>query len=90
VVLCLCGEVDAGVVSNFERDYGPEPVAIDVINAGAVTFIGSVGVAFLVRWVRAARNAGATAVLHQSSPALDRILELTKLNDIIGRPAGGG
>lgn len=85
-VLCLAGEIDLGAVEAFNSRVGCNPSPVDVIDAQAVTFIGSVGVALMLRWVKASTEAGAPPVLRRSSPALDRVLKLTHLDEAIRRP----
>ena len=83
-VLVLAGEIDAAVVGAFEAEQ-PQPVPVDAVDAGAVTFIASVGVALLLRWVEAGPSGG--PVLRRSSPRLDRFLELTRLTEVFRRPS---
>ncbi|NYJ08071.1 STAS domain-containing protein [Petropleomorpha daqingensis] len=83
-VLVLAGEIDAAVVTAFDEEQGSDPVPVDAIDAGEVTFIASVGVALLLRWVEAGPPGG--PVLRRSSPRLDRFLELTRLTDVFRRP----
>ena len=84
-VLVLTGEIDVAVVNAFEDEQGSEPVPVDAIDAGAVTYIASVGVALLLRWAAAGSAGG--PVLRRSSPRLDRILELTQLTEVFRRPS---
>ncbi len=84
--LWLSGEVDTAVVQDFERVHGAEPRVVTALDCGEVTYIGSLGVTLLVRWARATRLSGGTAVLRRSSPRLDRVLVLTGLQDQFTRP----
>jgi anti-anti-sigma factor len=84
--LWLSGEVDSAVVRAFEQAHGAEAGVVTVLDCGEVTYIGSLGVSLLVRWSRAARSSGGTAVLRRSSPRLDRVLLLTGLTDEFARP----
>jgi anti-anti-sigma factor len=85
-VLCLAGEVDGGVVAAFERDTGaPSPVT--AIDAGAVTFIGSAGIALLVRWAQAtAADSGGRVLLRRSARSVDRVLAVMGLEGRFARP----
>ena len=80
----LAVEIDAAAVSGFEDEQGAAPVPVDAIDAGAVTFIASVGVALLLR--RAAVGPAGGPVLRRSSPRLDRVLELNRLTEVFRRP----
>lgn len=84
-VLRLAGEIDGAVVGEFQAAHGRVPVPVDLIDAGQVTFIGSSGVVFLLRWSGGAAHAGRRAALRRSSPVLDRILRLTGLSDALPR-----
>ncbi|SFU08023.1 anti-anti-sigma factor [Geodermatophilus amargosae] len=79
-VLCLSGEVDLAVVLAFERQHGAAPVPVD---AAAVTFIGSAGLVFLLRWVDAARAAGRPATLRSTSAPVDMVLRITGLTGVL-------
>ena len=83
-VLVLTGEIDLLVVREFEEAQGSAPVSVDAIDAGAVTYIGSIGLALLLRW---ATPAGGPLPL-RSSPQLDRVLELTQLAGLFQRTPG--
>jgi hypothetical protein len=47
-VLCLRGDVDTEVATRFKSSQGRERVAVDAIDAGAVTFISSSGLALML------------------------------------------
>ena len=75
LVLCLTGEVDAAVVDRFTADPDHQPVPVAAIDAGAVTFISSAGVALMLRWAGATRSwrvTGDTLVLSDGTRTLAR------------------
>jgi anti-anti-sigma regulatory factor len=72
------------VVRTFEDEQAADPVHVDAVDADAVTFISSVGVALLLQCAAAGPAGG--PVLRRSSPRLDRILELTQLAQAFRRP----
>jgi len=88
-VLCLAGEIDLAVAQEFEKLHRSVSVAVDAIDAGAVTFLASAGVRLMLHIREQSRAQGRPAVLRQSSPAVDRILELTGLGGVFNRPNGG-
>jgi hypothetical protein len=57
-----------------------------VVDAGAVTFIDSAGLVFLVGRLQASEDAGRPLQLRATSPALDRVLGLTGLYELFPRP----
>lgn len=79
-VLCARGELDSGVVQEFKDRQGREPMVVDAIDAGAVTFISSTGVAVMLRCLEASRAAGREAVLRASSARVDRVLQLSGMD----------
>ncbi len=87
-VLRLEGEVDTAVVQAFDHQQdGAHLVPVDVIDAAAVSFIDSVGLALLVRSMRHSTGAGRRPVLEQSAP-VRRVLYLAGLTPVFeGRPA---
>ena len=85
-VLCLSGDLDSAVVALFTAQQGREPVVVDAIDAGAVTFIGSSGLATILRCWEASVAAGRRPPLRASSPRVDRLLELSSLNGLLERP----
>jgi anti-anti-sigma factor len=88
-VLCLAGEIDLAVAEEFEHLDRSGAVVVDAIDAGAVTFLASAGVRLMLRIREQSRGQGRPAVLRQSSPSMDRILELTGLGAIFNGPNGG-
>lgn len=87
-VLYLRGELDAAVVARFRALQGSEPVVVDAIDAGAVTFISSTGVAVMLRCTEASVAAGRSPVLRASSRAVDRVLEMSMIAYLFPRPHG--
>lgn len=75
-VLCLSGEVDFAVVNEFERNLDSS-LAVDEIDAGAVTYFGSSGIRLLVRVRKASLAEGCSPKLRSSSMGVDRVLALT-------------
>ena len=57
-ILCARGELDSAVVQDFKDRQGREPVVVDAIDAGAVTFISSTGIAIMLRCLEASKAAG--------------------------------
>jgi anti-anti-sigma factor len=85
-VLCLRGDLDTAVAEQFKDRRGREPVVVDVIDAGAVSFISSTALALLVRCTEASLAAGRRPVLRASSPAVERILRLSGMDGTLARP----
>jgi anti-anti-sigma regulatory factor len=75
LVLCLTGEVDAAVVARYTAGPDHEPVPVAAIDAGAVTFISSAGVALMLRWAQAASTDGRPVLLRRSARCVDRVLQ---------------
>ena len=84
-VLCARGELDSAVVQEFKDRQGREPVVVDAIDAGAVTFISSAGLALMLLCWEASVAAGRRPVLRASYRAVDRLLEMSSLNRVIVR-----
>jgi anti-anti-sigma factor len=85
-VLFLRGELDAAVVASFQAAHRREPVVIDAIDAAAVTFISSTGVAVMLLSMEASLAAGRSPVLRASSHVVDRLLRMSGIEDIFRRP----
>ena len=85
-VLCLRGEVDTAVATRFTSLQGRERVAVDAIDAGAVTFICSSGLALMLRSVEASRAAGRQIMLRAASRQVDRALQLAGIDGVFPRP----
>jgi anti-anti-sigma regulatory factor len=74
-VLCLIGEIDGVVVDQFETSVDGRYPAVDAIDAGAATFLGSAGLRLLLRVRDSSLTVGRSAVLRASSAAVDRVLQ---------------
>jgi anti-anti-sigma regulatory factor len=85
-VLCLHGDVDTAVATGFTRSQGRDRVAVDAIDAGAVSFISSSGLALMLVCVEASVAAGRHPVLRASSHQVDRALELAGIDGVFPRP----
>ncbi|WP_205730296.1 MULTISPECIES: STAS domain-containing protein [unclassified Blastococcus] len=86
-VLQLHGEIDVAVVAAFNAS-APDDIAAlrnDTrlsVNASAVTFMDSSGLAFLVRMTLASRADGGRPALHRPSKSVRKILDLTGLHGL--------
>ena len=89
-VLFLRGDLDAAVVASFEAAQRPEPVVVDAIDAGEVTFISSRGLAVMLLAVEASLAGGRSPVLRASSHVVDRLLRIAGIDDVFRRPEGSG
>jgi anti-anti-sigma factor len=85
-VLRLRGEVDTAVAARFTREQGRERVAVDAIDAGAVTFISSSGLALMLLTVEASVGAGRHPVLRAVSRPVDRALRQAGVEGLFPRP----
>jgi anti-anti-sigma factor len=85
-VLCLSGDVDTEVATRFAHAQGRERVVVDAIDAGAVTFISSSGLALMLRCAEASAAAGRHLVLRSASHSVDRALQLAGLDTVFPRP----
>ncbi len=85
-VLFLRGDLDAAVVTHFQAGQGAEPVVVDAIDAAAVTFMSSTGVAVMLLCVEASQAAGRSPVLRASSHVVDRILQMSGIERLFPRP----
>jgi anti-anti-sigma factor len=85
-VLWLRGDVDTEVATRFTSSLGRERVTVDAIDAGAVTFISSSGLALMLRCVEASRAAGRHPMLRASSSRVDRALQLAGIETVFARP----
>ena len=87
-VLFLRGDLDGAVVASFKAAQRPEPVVVDAIDAAAVTFMSSTGVAVMLRCAEASAAAGRSPVLRASSRVVDRVLEMSMIDRLFTRPDG--
>jgi anti-anti-sigma regulatory factor len=85
-VLCLRGDVDTAVATGFTRSQGRDRVAVDAIDAGAVSFISSSGLALMLVCVEVSLAAGRHPVLRAASHAVDRALRLAGIDSLFPRP----
>jgi anti-anti-sigma factor len=85
-VLRLRGDVDSAVVAEFQLRQGRAPVVLDAIDAGAVTFVGSAGLALMVRCAETSLAAAHQPVLRATSPPMDRLLEQVGMEHLFRRP----
>ena len=84
-VLCLSGDVDTAVATRFTRSQGRDRVVVDAIDAGAVTFISSSGLALLLLSVEASRAAGRHPTLRAASRTVERALQLAGIDSVFPR-----
>src|SRR5438309_3035007 len=84
-VLVLRGDLDSAVVAHFKARQGREPVVVDEIDAGEVTFIGSAALALVLLCWEASVSAGRRPVLRASSRPVDRLLEMSSLDGVVVR-----
>ncbi|GAB3322105.1 hypothetical protein GCM10027451_44390 [Geodermatophilus aquaeductus] len=87
-VLCLRGEVDTEVATRFKQRQGRTPLLVDAIDAAGVSFLSSTALSILARCVEAAFAVGRRPVLRASSPIVERMLQLSGLQDDFDRPPG--
>jgi anti-anti-sigma factor len=85
-VLCLRGDVDTAVAAEFTRSHGRDRIAVDAIDAGAVSFISSSGLALLLLCAEASVAAGRRGVLRAASHQVERALKLAGIASIFPRP----
>jgi hypothetical protein len=72
-VLCLAGDVDGRVVDYFLRRYGREPMRIDGIDTGSVTWLSPPAVDLVRDHLDAARRAGHPVAV-RSSPQVASLI----------------
>ena len=85
-VLCLTGDVDSAVVAEFEARQGRLPVVVDAVDAGGVSFLGSAGLAVMIRYAEAIATAGRAPVLRAASDHVERLLRATGMEPYFVRP----
>jgi anti-anti-sigma factor len=86
-VLCLRGEVDTAVAAQFASSQGRDHAAVDAIDAGAVSFISSSGLALLLLSAEASVAAGRRPVLRAASHQVERALRLAGIEELFPRPS---
>jgi anti-anti-sigma factor len=85
-ILCLRGDIDSAVVERFKDEHGRDLPIVDAIDAGAVSFISSTGLAVMLRCSEATVAAGRERpVLRSASQATNRVLELSGLDSALLR-----
>jgi anti-anti-sigma regulatory factor len=85
-VLCLRGDVDTAVATRFKSSQGRHRLVVDAIDAGAVTFISSSGLALLLLCAEASVAAGRSPLLRAASHPVNRALQLAGIDGIFARP----
>jgi hypothetical protein len=75
-VLCLAGDVDGRVVDYFLRRYGREPMRIDGIDTGSVTWLSPPARDLVRDHLEAARRAGHPVAV-RSSPQVASLIPRT-------------
>jgi anti-anti-sigma factor len=85
-VLCLRGDVDTAVATQFATAQRRERVVVDAIDAEGVTFMSSSALALLVKAVEASLAAGRRPVLRAASHQVDRALQLAGIDSVFPRP----
>jgi anti-anti-sigma factor len=85
-VLCLRGDVDTAVATQFTTSQRRERVVVDAIDAADVTFMSSSALALLLTCVEASVAAGHHPVLRAASHQVDRALRLAGIESVFARP----
>jgi anti-anti-sigma factor len=85
-VLCLRGEVDTAVATQFATSQRREPVVVDAIDAEDVTFVSSSALALLLKSLESSLAAGRHPVLRTASHQVDRALRLAGIDSLFARP----
>jgi anti-sigma B factor antagonist len=84
VVITLHGELDlasAADVSQAIADAGASGAAVVIVDLRGLEFMDSAGISVLVRGHEAARGAGHQFAIVKGTPQVDRLLNLTGLDD---------
>jgi anti-anti-sigma factor len=85
-VLCLRGDVDTAVATQFTTSQRGGRVVVDAIDAQGVTFMSSSALALLLKAVEASTAAGRHPVLRAASHQVDRALQLAGIDSVFPRP----
>ena len=85
-VLCLRGDVDTAVATQFTTSQKRQRVVVDAIDAAGVTFMSSSALALMLMCVEASVAAGRHPVLRASSHQVDRALRLAGIESLFTRP----
>jgi anti-anti-sigma factor len=88
-VLFLRGDLDAAVVARFKAEQGRAPLVVDAMDAGAVTFISSSGLAIMLRAWEASVPEGRHPGLRASAPCVDKLLRLSGMERVFRPPDQG-
>ena len=86
-VLCLRGEVDTAVATQFTTAQRRERVVVDAIDAEGVTFVSSSALALMLLCIEASVAAGRHPVLRAASHSVNRALQLAGIDSLFPRPA---
>jgi anti-anti-sigma factor len=85
-VLCLRGDVDTAVATQFTANQRRERLVVDAIDAEGVTFMSSSALALLLTCLEASLAAGRHPVLRAASHQVDRALRLAGIESVFPRP----
>jgi anti-anti-sigma factor len=85
-VLCMRGDVDTAVATQFTTSQRRERVVVDAIDAEGVTFMSSSALALMLTCLEASRAAGRHPVLRAASHQVDRALRLAGIESLFTRP----
>ncbi|TFV62689.1 UNVERIFIED_ORG: anti-sigma factor antagonist [Bacillus sp. AZ43] len=85
-VLWLRGDVDTAVATRFANAHRRDRVVVDAIDAGAVTFVCSSGLALMLMCAEASAAAGRRPVLRAASQPVERALQLAGIDAAFPRP----
>lgn len=89
-VLSLRGDVDTAVATRFASTQRRDRVVVDAIDADAVTFICSSGLALMLMCAEASAAAGRHPVLRAASHQVERALQLAGIGSLFSRPGPDG
>jgi anti-anti-sigma factor len=85
-VLCMRGDVDTAVATQFTTSRRRERVVVDAIDAAGVTFVSSSALALMLKCVEASVADGRNPVLRAASHQVDRALRLAGIESLFTRP----
>jgi len=81
--------VDSATVADYENRHGRVRAVVDVIDAGGVTFLGSAGLALMLRCAEIAAESGPLPVLRAASDPVERLLHLAGVGNFFRRAETG-
>jgi anti-anti-sigma factor len=84
-VLHMQGEVDALAMDRWRNSSDDDQPAIVAVDVGALTYIDSTGLSFLVQWAKDCAQAGRPALIRGATPRFDQTLELIGLSSMFVR-----